>query len=223
MTHTLQRQHGLGTPTHAVIWLHGLGASANDFEPVAPYLGLEQALSVRFIFPQAPDRPITINGGYVMPGWYDIKGMDMADKEDRAGITESQSIVEGLIAEQVEQGIPSQNIILAGFSQGGAVALFTAVRSHYKIAGVLALSTYLPFMDHLETEQSKVNLSSPILAMHGTRDPIVPLELGKQTAEKLSKAGYLVAWKEYDMEHSVAPEQLPVIGQWMNQLFKRKV
>lgn len=223
MIHTLQRQHGPGTPTHAVIWLHGLGASANDFEPVVPYLGLKQGLSVRFIFPQAPDRPITINGGYVMPGWYDVKGTDIADKEDKAGIAESQSIVDGLIAELVEQGIPSQNIILAGFSQGGAVALYTAVKSRYEVAGVLALSTYLPFMDRLQTEQSKVNLSSPILAMHGTRDPIVPMALGKATAETLSKAGYSVAWKEYEMEHSVVPEQLPVIGQWMNQLFSPNV
>ena len=212
----LERTHGSGNPTHAVIWLHGLGASANDFYPVVPYLGLSESLTVRFIFPQAPERPITVNGGYVMPGWYDIKGMDISDKEDLIGMTESQNTLEALISAEVEKGIPSKNIVLAGFSQGGAVAYYTGVRSQHKVAGILALSTYLPFASLLEQEHSGVNVATPIMAMHGTQDGVVPLTTGKQAVGQLSELGYCVGWKEYTMEHNVIPEQLEEIGAWLN-------
>src|SRR5690554_5796403 len=142
MNKTIERIYGSANPTHVIIWLHGLGATADDFVPVIPYLGLSKALNIRFIFPQAPSRPITLNGGYVMPGWYDIKGMDIADKEDRPGMVQSQNTLEALIAEQVAKGIPSTHIVLAGFSQGGAVAYYTGIRSSHKLAGILALSTY---------------------------------------------------------------------------------
>jgi len=214
----LERIHGTGTPTHSIIWLHGLGASADDFYPVVPLLGLSSSLCIRVVFPQAPERPITVNGGYVMPGWYDIKGADIADKEDLAGMGESQNILDVFIAEEVEKGIPSENIVLAGFSQGGAVAYYTGVRSQYKLAGILALSTYLPFSNRLKEEHSGVNVSTPILAMHGTQDCVVPITTGKRAVTDLGDLGYEVVWKEYAIEHSVIPEQLEEIGRWFNDV-----
>lgn len=219
MNKTIERIYGSANPTHVIIWLHGLGATADDFVPVIPYLGLSEALNIRFIFPQAPSRPITLNGGYVMPGWYDIKGMDIADKEDRPGMVQSQNRLEALIAEQVAKGIPSTHIVLAGFSQGGAVAYYTGIRSSHKLAGILALSTYLPFISQVQEEHSGENLGVPILAMHGKLDRVVPLSLGKLSADSLSALGYKVEWREYEMEHSVIPEQLGDIGRWLNKCF----
>ena len=219
MSKTIERTHGTSNPTHAIIWLHGLGATADDFVPVIPYLGLSETLTIRFIFPQAPDRPITVNGGYLMPGWYDIKGTNIADKEDLPGMTQSRNTVDALIEEQVAKGVPSGNILLAGFSQGGAVAYYTGIRSSKKIAGILALSTYLPFLSNAKAEHSGVNLKSPILAMHGTFDSIVPLSVGKLSADGLSALGYGVEWREYAMEHTVISEQLEDIGGWINSLF----
>lgn len=220
MSKTIERIFGDSNPTHAIIWLHGLGATADDFVPVIPYLRLSKTPAIRFIFPQAPDRPITLNGGYVMPGWYDIKGMDITDKEDLPGMTQSRSMLEALIAEQIAKGVPSENILLAGFSQGGAVAYYTGVRSSHKLAGILALSTYLPFLSSTKVEQSGANLHSPILAMHGQFDPVVPLSAGKLSASGLSALGYSVDWREYDMEHTVIPEQIEDIGTWINTLFR---
>ncbi|WP_370978464.1 alpha/beta hydrolase [Agaribacterium sp. ZY112] len=214
-----ERIHGEGKPSHAVIWLHGLGASADDFYPVLPYLNLEASPCIRFIFPQAPDRHITINGGYVMPGWYDIKGSEITDKEDLIGMSESQQTLESLIRVEIERGIPSENIVLAGFSQGGAVAYYTALRSQHKVAGVLALSTYLPFASRLEQEHSAINIQTPIMSMHGLQDDVVPLATGKLAPEQLMALGYQVVWKEYAMQHNVIPEQLQDIGFWFNQLF----
>lgn len=219
MSTTIVKTFGNSTPTHAIIWLHGLGATADDFVPVIPYLSLASELNIRFIFPQAPDRPITVNGGYIMPGWYDIKGMDITDKEDLPGITQSRDTLEALIAEQVTQGVSSTHIVLAGFSQGGAVAYYTGIRSSHKLAGILALSTYLPFLRNAEKEHSGVNLDSSILAMHGRSDSVVPLYAGKLSADGLSALGYRVEWKEYPMEHTVLPEQLEDIGAWINKLF----
>lgn len=215
---TLERIHGKGNPSHAVIWLHGLGASANDFYPVVPHLGLAESLCVRFVFPQAPDRPITVNGGYVMPGWYDIKGVDISDKEDLPGMQDSQNILEGLISAEIENGIPSENIVLVGFSQGGAVAYYTGLRSQHKVAGILALSTYLPFAGNLEDERTTSNQSTPIMSMHGIHDAVVPITTGKLGVEQLKTLGYQVDWKEYNMEHNVIPEQLEDIGVWLNRV-----
>ena len=211
--------HGSGEIRNAIIWLHGLGASSNDFPPVVPELGLNSERAIRFIFPQAPDRPITINGGMVMPGWYDIKGTDIADKEDAEGMAESQAILEGLIESQIDQGIPSENIIIAGFSQGGAVAYHTGLRTKHKLAGVLALSTYLPFSASAEAEQNGVNKSTPILANHGTYDPVVPIQLGKMSADLLKNLGYPLEWKEYPMQHQVMMEQIKDIGGWIDSAF----
>lgn len=220
--HTKVVVHGAAEPTHAIIWLHGLGASSDDFPPVVPYLGLDSSLAIRFVFPQAPERPITINNGMVMPGWYDIKGMDLVDKEDLPGMTESNATLERLVKEQIDQGVPSSNIIIAGFSQGGAVAYYTGLRSQYKFAGIMALSTYMPFAGAAEAEHSKVNLTTPVLAMHGLHDPVVPLTIGKQSADAVKALGYPLEWKGYPMEHNVIPEQLTDIGDWINRVFGEK-
>lgn len=211
--------HGDGTPTHSIIWLHGLGASANDFPPIVPELGLSGKQTIRFIFPQAPDRPITINGGMRMPGWYDIKGVSIEDKQDAVGMAESRAMLDAIVETQIESGIASENIILAGFSQGGAVAYFTGVRSQRKLAGLLTLSTYLPFDQNTKAEHSSVNLATPIFANHGTYDGVVPLAMGKQSVDILSELGYSVEWKTYPMEHQLVMEQIKDIGAWINGVF----
>jgi len=212
--------HGTGDVKHAIIWLHGLGATANDFPPVVPELGLNPDRAIRFIFPQAPDRPITINGGMRMPGWYDITGFSIDEKQDAQGIAESQTTVETLIQQQVDIGVPSHNIILAGFSQGGAVIYHTGTRSQHKLAGLLAMSTYLPFADQLASEMSEENLVTPIFASHGSFDPVVPLEMGKLSVDKLNSLGYDVKWQTYPMEHQVMMEQIQEIGDWINKVFQ---
>ena len=216
---TITLQHGNSTPTHAIIWLHGLGASAQDFPPVVPHLGLSSEPSIVFVFPQAPNRPITINGGYVMPGWYDIAGISIEQKQDRGGVEESRTTIEALIAEQIDNGIPAENIILAGFSQGGAVAYYTALRSEHKLAGALALSTYLVFAEESESEQSNKNKDTPFFVTHGSMDDVVPLTLGKESAQTLQGLGYNVEWKQYTMAHEVSMEQIRDIGAWINTVF----
>ena len=212
---------GDGPSTHCVIWLHGLGASANDFPPIVPELGLSKERAIRFVFPQAPDRPITINGGMKMPGWYDIKGVTIEDKQDAVGMSESQQLLESLVDDQLSRGIVSEHIILAGFSQGGAVTYFTGVRSERTFAGLLALSTYLPFDQNTELEQSNANTATPIFASHGSYDAVVPLEMGKRSADILTNLGYSVRWKTYPMEHQVVLEQIREIGSWINEVFSR--
>lgn len=216
---TIELIQGNGQPSHAIIWLHGLGATANDFPPIVPELGLAEDRVIRFVFPQAPDRPITINGGMVMPGWYDIKGMDIADKQDEVGMAESQATLESLIDAQIASGIASNNIIIAGFSQGGAVAYHTGVRTQHKLGGILALSTYIPFAEQVAAEHSKVNLQTPILANHGTHDNVVPIQLGQGSADLLADLGYLIKWQSYPMEHQVVMQQIKDIGIWINQTF----
>ena len=207
------------TIEHSIIWLHGLGATANDFPPIVPHLGLDDSRPIRFIFPQAPDRPITINGGYVMPGWYDIKGLDLASKEDREGLEISRNTVEKLIDGQIEQGVPSENIILAGFSQGGAVTYYTGTRTPRKLAGLLTLSTYLVFLEKTEEEQSNKNKDTPIFASHGTQDPVVHVELGELSVKSLKDLGYPVEWQTYPMQHEVSMPQIQAIGSWINKVF----
>ncbi|MCL4170404.1 UNVERIFIED_CONTAM: hypothetical protein GTU68_014507 [Idotea baltica] len=155
-----------------------------------------------------------------MPGWYDIKGVDIADKQDAIGMAESKALLDDLIDQQIALGISSDNIIIAGFSQGGAVAYHVGVRSRHRLGGILALSTYIPFAENVANEQSKENLQTPILAHHGTHDPVVPVQLGKASADLLADLGYLIKWQTYPMQHQVVMEQIKEIGVWINQTFE---
>jgi phospholipase/carboxylesterase len=201
--------------TASIIWLHGLGANGNDFEPIVPELPNEITQHSRFIFPNAPMRPITINGGMVMRGWYDIEAMDLTQRQDIAGTKESQQLVDNFIGQEMDMGIASDKIILAGFSQGGAIALYAGLRSEHKLAGIMALSTYLPFADSLPKERHTANQDTSIFYGHGEYDPVIPLAHGEQSYRLLGTLGYQVAWHTYAMEHSVYPEEIKDIGQWL--------
>jgi phospholipase/carboxylesterase len=201
-------------PRHAVVWLHGLGADGNDFAPIVDQFAL--GVPVRFVFPHAPLQPVTINGGYVMRAWYDIGYEDQSLKEDERGVRESQRAVEALVAREVERGVSPGRIVLAGFSQGGAIALQTALRHPARLAGVLALSTYLPLPETLEAERSADNAQTPVFMAHGIEDPIVPFKLAQSSCRRLLALGYPVEWREYAMPHSVCPEEIAAIGAWLN-------
>jgi phospholipase/carboxylesterase len=205
------------TPTHSVIWMHGLGADGHDFVPIVGELGLE-GLAVRFVFPHAPLQPVTINGGYVMRAWYDIGYEDLSLREDEKGVRQSQHAIERLIEREKERGIPVGKIALAGFSQGGAISLQCGLRYPERLAGVLALSTYLPLPDKVDAERSDASRDLPILMLHGTEDPIVPLKLAQASCAKLLTLGYQVEWHEYEMPHSVCPEEIAQIGTWLRRM-----
>jgi phospholipase/carboxylesterase len=203
------------TPSCAIIWLHGLGADGHDFAPIVPELGLPPGLAVRFIFPHAPLLPVTINNGYVMPAWYDVRSLDLSQIEDEAGIRTSQRQVEALVRREEARGIPAARIVLAGFSQGGAIALHTGLRYETPLAGVLALSTYLPLPHTLAGEASPANAGLPVFMAHGTADSVIPLAQGAASRDWLEEHGYAVDWREYPMSHSVCPEEIMDIGQWL--------
>jgi phospholipase/carboxylesterase len=198
-------------PDGAVIWLHGLGADGHDFEPIVPELRLPPALQLRFIFPHAPIRPVTLNQGMRMRAWYDIFRLD-GGAEDEAGINESGSLVKQLIQEQIERGINTPRIVLAGFSQGGAIALHTALRYSAPLGGLLALSTYLPLHTTLEKEMREANRKLPIFMAHGLYDDIIPLQRAEQSRKILADAGYDVEWHTYPMPHSVCAEEIADIA-----------
>jgi phospholipase/carboxylesterase len=203
-------------PARALIWMHGLGADGNDFVPIVDELDLPD-VPIRFVFPHAPLQPVTINGGYVMRAWYDIGYQDLALKEDEKGVRESQHAVERLIEREIARGIAARHIVLAGFSQGGAIALQTGLRYSARLAGVLALSAYLPLPDRLEPERHASNRDVPIFMAHGTEDPIVPLKLAVASCTRLITMGYPVQWHEYQMPHSVCHEEIRDIGAWLRQ------
>lgn len=203
-------------PRHSIIWLHGLGADSGDFVPVADEL--ELPVAVRYIFPDAPMRPVTINGGLVMRAWYDIASQSIAAQQDAAGIRASQLLVEGLIAQEVARGIAPGNIFLAGFSQGGALALHTALRQAVPLGGVLALSTYLPLADSAVQELLADTRATPIFMAHGRSDPVIPYALGAGSRDALLGLGYAVEWHEYAMQHSVCEEELRDIEAWLTKL-----
>ncbi|WP_109995309.1 alpha/beta hydrolase [Salinisphaera sp. LB1] len=203
--------------TASVIWLHGLGADGNDFVPIIPELGLGEQHAIRFVFPNAPQRPVTVNGGMRMPAWYDIKGVDIADKQDREGIEASAVEIEALISREIEAGIPAHRIVLAGFSQGGAVALHTGLRHGAPLAGIMALSTYLPLHDALAAEASNANRGVAIFMAHGSEDPVVPITLGRNSRDRLAEAGYAVDWHEYPMAHQVCLPEIATIGRWLRE------
>ncbi|MEC4724808.1 carboxylesterase [Shewanella sp. D64] len=201
--------------TACVIWLHGLGDSGAGFAPVVPALGLPVDNSIRFIFPHAPEQAVTINQGYVMRAWYDIKSMDLHNRADMQGVLMSEESVKALIQEQIDSGIPANKVVLAGFSQGGVMSLFTGLRYPQQLAGIMALSCYLPTADKLPEELSEVNRTTAILQHHGEQDDVVPVSSGKMANSLLKAAGYNAQWKTYQMPHSVLPEQLRDIGQWL--------
>lgn len=203
------------TATACVIWLHGLGDSGAGFAPVVPELGLPVNHSIRFVFPHAPEQAVTINQGYVMRSWYDIKSMDLHDRADMHGVLASEISVNALIKEQVDAGIPANKIVLAGFSQGGVVSLFTGLRYSDKLAGIMALSCYLPTADQLPQDLSDANKTTPILQQHGLQDDVVPMSAGKMAFDLLTENGYQTSWQSYVMPHSVLPEQLKDIGAWL--------
>jgi phospholipase/carboxylesterase len=205
-------------PQHSIIWLHGLGADGQDFVPVADQM--ELPVAVRYIFPHAPMRPVTINGGLVMRAWYDISGSSIAAQQDEAGIRASQSLVEALIAEEAGQGIAPRHIFLAGFSQGGAVALHTALRQTATLGGVLALSSYLPLAQAAARELSQQSRATPVFMAHGRSDPVIPYTLGAASRDALRDLGYAVEWREYAMQHSVCEEELRDIEAWLTQEIK---
>ncbi|MCL2918720.1 alpha/beta hydrolase [Shewanella litorisediminis] len=200
---------------YAVIWLHGLGDSGAGFAPIVPALALPKDAGIRFIFPHAPEQPVTINGGYIMRAWYDIKSMDLHDRADLAGVLESERQIMALIEAQIEAGIPSERILLAGFSQGGVMSLFCGLRFHQPLAGVMALSCYLPGADTLPEDCHPANASTPILQHHGEQDDVVPLFAGQMAQKALSDAGYEVEWQSFNMGHSVLPTQLVEIRRWI--------
>ncbi|MEO8385598.1 MAG: dienelactone hydrolase family protein [Betaproteobacteria bacterium] len=210
-------------PNGTVIWMHGLGADCWDFVPVVKELGLPANLPLRFIFPQAPMRPITINNRQVMPGWYDISMAELQRKPDEAGVRQSQAFIEELIAREVKRGIPADKIILAGFSQGGAIALQTGLRHREALGGIMALSTYLTLDDSLAAEASIANANIPILMAHGTQDPIVPLALAVSSRTKMEARGYKIEWREYPMPHSICMEEIEEISVWIQTRFKSRI
>ena len=205
-------------PTSTVIWLHGLGADGNDFVPIVPELGLPASLRLRFVFPHAPVRAVTINNGMRMRAWYDIAAADLNSRADLAGVRESQGQLEALIERENARGMSSERTVLAGFSQGGAIALYGGLRHGERLAGIMALSTYLIAPDKLAIEASAANREVPILMAHGTADPVVRFQWGEASRRMLETAGYVVEWHSYRMEHSVCLEEVRAIGAWLTRV-----
>jgi phospholipase/carboxylesterase len=205
-------------PTAAVIWLHGLGADGNDFAGLVPELNLSGCQAIRFVFPHAPTMPVTINGGYVMPAWYDILGANLVTQQDAVGIQNSERAIAALIDNEVARGIPYERIVLAGFSQGCAMALHTGLRFPHKLAGIMALSGYLPLADRFATERHSANARTPVFMAHGTLDPVVVIQRGEESRDALTKLGHPVQWRTYPMPHSVHPLEITDIGAFLKQV-----
>lgn len=208
-------------PRYAVIWLHGLGADGHDFEPIVPELGLNDSIPVRFIFPHAPAQPVTINGGMVMRAWYDITGMDLSAGVDEAGINRSAAHLQRLIQAAVDSGISAAHIVLAGFSQGGVIALHAGLQYPEPLAGIIALSTYVAVPEAIRESASDANKAIPIFMAHGRFDPVIPYPLGKRSGDFLMEQGYPLQWHEYPMEHSVHPQEIRDLGNWLGELLDR--
>ena len=205
-------------PAAAVIWLHGLGADGHDFEPIVPQLVRPGERAVRFVFPHAPIRPVTLNNGFAMRAWYDIVSLERRGPEDETGIRASQALVEELIQRENARGIKSERIVLAGFSQGGGLALFAGLRHGEKLAGIMGLSCYLLLAGRLAAERSAANQSTPIFLAHGLQDPIIAPQLGEHARASLEAAGYPVEWHSYAMPHSVCPQEVADIALWLRRV-----
>lgn len=204
--------------TRSVIWLHGLGADGNDFVPIVPELRLPDSLPVRFIFPHAPVRPVTVNNGFMMRAWYDIKVFGPRSEEDDAGIRESERSMQGLIEREIKAGIAARHIVLAGFSQGGAIALHTGLRYPQRLAGIMALSTYLPLRATLAAEAAATNRDVPIFMAHGAEDPVVPMSMADTSLQLLKQLQYEVDFHSYPMPHSVCAEEVADIAGWLQHV-----
>jgi phospholipase/carboxylesterase len=203
-------------PTVSVIWMHGLGADGNDFVPIVEELDLTGCPAIRFIFPNAPHIPVSVNGGYVMPAWYDIRSADLLNREDEAGLRASQQAIDELI--EIEQKNGAEKIILAGFSQGCAMALQTGLRQSTKLAGLMCLSGYLPLHATLQAEQNPANKNVPIFMAHGSADPVIPLQRAEQSRDVLKQLGYQIEWHEYSMQHSVCVQEIADMGSWIRKI-----
>jgi phospholipase/carboxylesterase len=205
-------------PAGTIIWMHGLGADGHDFEPIVPEMVRPGERALRFVFPHAPVRPVTLNNGYRMRAWYDIIGIQRGVAQDEAGIRASHSIVESLIRRENERGIPSNKIVLAGFSQGGAMALYSGTRYPEKLAGIMGLSCYMLLESSFATERNAANHATSIFLGHGTQDPVVSLVLGEATRRLLETEGYPVEWHAYAMPHSVCPQEVMDIAGWLRRV-----
>ncbi|WP_343728581.1 alpha/beta hydrolase [Duganella sp.] len=217
LLHTIEKETG-ANPTVAVIWMHGLGADANDFVPLIPELDLAGLPPIRFIFPNADTMPVTINGGYVMRAWYDIVATDLGRQEDEAGLRASQLRVEALIARENARGIPHQRIILAGFSQGCAMTLQTGLRQRQPLAGLMCLSGYVPIAAQAATEHTPESRQTPVFMAHGRMDPVIPLARATAARDLLLQWGYQVEWHDYPMQHAVCPEEVQHISAWLRRV-----
>jgi phospholipase/carboxylesterase len=207
--------HPPGTARAAIIWMHGLGADAHDFEPIVPYLNIPAQAGLRFVFPNAPVRPVTINGGMRMRAWYDILAMDIPQRQDKAGIYASAKAIQALIQREQNRGIPSERLIVAGFSQGGAMALHTGLRYPESLGGIMALSAYLPVAETLAKEAQPSNAAIPIFMAHGQQDPIIPLHHATASRDHLASLGHKIDWHLYPMAHEVCPQEIQDIRTWL--------
>lgn len=207
-------------PTYSIIWMHGLGADGNDFVPIINELNLLPDAAVRFVFPHAPKIPVSINNGYVMRAWYDIFDPNLGRAEDEEGIRQSQQAIDALIEIEIQSGILPRNIILAGFSQGGVMALQTGLRYEREIGGIIALSCYLSLSKTLGSEMRHANQHVPIFMVHGRHDAVIPISRAKESRDKLLKSGCTVEWHEYEMEHSVCGEEIQDLSEWINHIVK---
>jgi phospholipase/carboxylesterase len=203
-------------PTHSIIWLHGLGADGNDFAPIVPELVAKNWPALRFVFPHAPMRPVTVNNGMSMRAWYDIAGFDLQSRQDEAGVRASVREVENLIAREHERGVPGERVVLAGFSQGGAIALAAGLCHSQKLAGIIALSTYLPIAAVLSRERHAANAATPIFWGHGSADPVVAMQRGVDSRDLLQSLGYTVAWHTYPMAHAVCAQEIADLRSWLD-------
>lgn len=211
---TLEIETG-ASPRASIVLMHGLGADCHDFEPLAEQLDLRAAGPVRYVFPNAPQIPVTINGGFVMPAWYDIRAADLANREDEGGLRASQAEIERLIAHEIARGVPASRIVLAGFSQGAAMALMTGLRHPERLAGIVGMSGYLPLADKTAAERHAANRSTPIWLAHGRQDDVVPIGRAMASRDALAALGYSVSWSDYAMGHSVCPEELVALNRWL--------
>ncbi|HZN26763.1 MAG TPA: alpha/beta fold hydrolase [Burkholderiales bacterium] len=208
-------------PAASVIWMHGLGADGNDFVPIVHELDLTGAPPIRFVFPHAPMQPVTINNGYIMRAWYDVRWGDLEGRSkqaDEKGVRASQAAVVQLVEREIARGVGAEDIVLAGFSQGGAIALQTGLRYPEKLAGIMALSTYLPLAETLANEATAENRQTPIFMAHGTDDGVVPYAMAARSRDVLAQHGYQVEWHEYPMPHSVCLEEIQDIGSWLGRV-----